>query len=75
MSIKIAIPEKDLICNKGNADDVRCTLSYIDADKLKGNEYYIELLNQSIKAEKINRKRSTVIRMLEAKLKKLQASL
>ena len=69
---KFKFPSHQLFCNRGNVQDVRCSLSYIDEKKEKGNQYYIELLEQSLEGELYRQNRQSVKTMLKSKLKKIK---
>lgn len=52
------------ISNKGNIDDIKCSLNF--------SEYSVEELNEEIEYEKNHKNRTTLIRLLENKIKILQ---
>lgn len=55
-----------LINKEGSVDDIRCRLKLIE-----GKRVYITDIQDAIDEEKKGANRSTVIKMLEAKLRKL----
>lgn len=56
-----------LINQSGSVDDIKCSLSFIK----QCTPQTISLLTNSLENERQNKNRATVIKMLEAKIKKL----
>lgn len=66
---------RHLINNMGNTHDVKCSLDFINPKTPEETRSDIELIELSIKDEKMFRNRKTVLNLLESKLKKLQKSI
>lgn len=64
--------KRDLLNRKGSIDDIRCSLGFI-APKDKRQAYAdIEWLTDSLRDETMNKKRASVISMIEARIRRIQ---
>ena len=63
--------ERSLYNQRGSVDDTRCTLRFINPSNLHDARNEYDLLTASIKNERINQNRSSMIKMLESKMSRI----
>jgi len=60
------------ISNKGSVEDIRCSLSHMNPQTKSEIQKDLKYLNFSLGYEIIHKNRSTVIRMIQSRLKQLK---
>ena len=68
-----SIDNRDSLSNHGSVEDIKCSLGYINPDEAASRKKHIAYLERSLICEKQDKKRDTVIKMIEVKLRKLYA--